>query len=59
LHTKTRRISLTPCKLLAVIGGQFHADSELCGVIVSIRFNEDIISVWNKTAEDKKAKAEI
>ena len=26
---------------------------ELCGAVVSIRFQEDIISVWNRTASNR------
>lgn len=33
--------------LLAVIGEQFEGD-DLCGCVLSCRFSEDIISVWNK-----------
>ena len=29
-------------------------DSEICGAVVSIRFSEDIVSVWNKTANDRE-----
>ena len=29
---------------------QFDVGDELCGAVVSIRYQEDIISVWNKTA---------
>ena len=25
---------------------------EICGAVVSIRYQEDIISVWNRTAND-------
>lgn len=36
--------------LLAIIGEQFDVDDEICGAVISIRYNEDIISVWNKSA---------
>ena len=26
---------------------------ELCGAVVSVRFQEDIISVWNRSADNK------
>jgi len=38
--------------LLALLGEQFMVGSEICGVVVSCRFQEDIISVWNRTAND-------
>lgn len=41
--------------VLALIGSQFMGipDGEVCGVVVSIRYSEDIVSVWNKTANDR------
>jgi translation initiation factor 4E len=41
--------------LLAIIGEQFDVGAEICGAVLSIRGNEDIISVWNKTAENTEA----
>jgi len=39
--------------ILAMLGEQFMVGEEICGAVVSIRFQEDIISVWNKTASDQ------
>ncbi|XP_065056330.1 eukaryotic translation initiation factor 4E type 2-like [Rhopilema esculentum] len=39
--------------ILAILGEQFMVDSELCGAVVSLRFQDDIISVWNKNAQDQ------
>ena len=40
--------------MLAIIGGQFSVpDGEICGAVVSIRFSEDIVSVWNRNANDR------
>jgi len=41
--------------LLALIGGQFPGvpDGEVCGAVVSIRYSEDIVSVWNRRADDR------
>lgn len=36
--------------ILAMLGEQFMVGEEICGAVISIRFQEDIISVWNKTA---------
>ena len=47
---------LTRRKLLAMIGEQFAVGDELCGIGMSIRYNEDILSVWNKSADDAEAK---
>lgn len=40
--------------ILALIGCQFTGlhPEEVCGVVVSIRYSEDIISVWNKTSSN-------
>ncbi|KAI8974317.1 translation initiation factor eIF 4e-like domain-containing protein [Pilobolus umbonatus] len=40
--------------VLAIIGDQFDVNDEICGLVLSIRGSEDIISVWNKTASDGK-----
>ena len=45
--------------VLAIIGEQFDVGDEICGAVVSVRGGEDIISVWNKTAEDKEATDKI
>eukprot|EP01087_Luapelamoeba_hula_P014140 TRINITY_DN4098_c1_g1_i1.p1 TRINITY_DN4098_c1_g1~~TRINITY_DN4098_c1_g1_i1.p1 ORF type:complete len:225 (-),score=37.18 TRINITY_DN4098_c1_g1_i1:53-727(-) len=46
--------------LLAVVGDHFgDARDELCGVVVSIRYQEDLLSVWNKTSTDEGAKQTI
>lgn len=45
--------------ILAMLGEQFMVGEEICGVVVSIRFQEDIISVWNKTACDQATTARI
>ena len=41
--------------LLAIVGEQFDVGYEICGAVVSVRSNEDIISVWNKNADNKEA----
>lgn len=40
--------------LLAIVGEQFDVGDELCGCVLSCRFSEDIISVWNKTSLNRK-----
>lgn len=45
--------------ILAILGEQFMVGDEICGAVVSIRFQEDIISVWNKTAQDNNSTARI
>ena len=39
-------------QLLAVLGEQFIVGNEICGVVISIRPVEDIIAIWNRTADD-------
>ena len=45
--------------LLAVIGEQFEVLNELCGIVISVRYQEDIIAIWNKTATDRDAKLKL
>lgn len=39
--------------LLALIGNQVPGvlPDEICGVVVSIRYSEDILGIWNKNAD--------
>lgn len=37
---------------MAMLGEQFMVGEEICGAVVSIRYQEDIISVWNRSAND-------
>lgn len=30
-----------------------QAGNEICGVVVSIRYQEDLLSIWNRTASDQ------
>jgi translation initiation factor 4E len=45
--------------LLAIIGEQFDVGNEICGAKLSIRFNEDILSLWNRTASNTEATEKI
>lgn len=45
--------------IIAIIGEQFDVGQEICGAVVSVRNNEDIISVWNKNADNTEAKTKI
>ncbi|CAD6189111.1 unnamed protein product [Caenorhabditis auriculariae] len=45
--------------LLAIIGEQFNVGNEICGAVCSIRNQEDIISLWNKTAEHVEVTSRI
>jgi len=44
---------------MAMLGEQFMAGNEICGVVVSIRYQEDLLSIWNRTASDQATTARI
>lgn len=39
-------------QVLALVGDQLDYGDNICGAVLSIRFNEDILSVWNRNAKD-------
>ncbi|GFP79864.1 eukaryotic translation initiation factor ncbp [Phtheirospermum japonicum] len=41
--------------VLALVGGQLDSGDNICGAVLSIRINEDILSVWNRNASDRQA----
>eukprot|EP00967_Tisochrysis_lutea_P113154 scaffold179385_cov35-Tisochrysis_lutea.AAC.2 len=41
-------------QLLALMGGQFKVGDEICGAVLSIRYQEDLLSVWNKSADSRR-----
>ena len=47
--------------LLALIGGQFPGvqEGEICGAVVSVRYSEDILGVWNKNSQDRDVTEKI
>ncbi|KAI8330743.1 translation initiation factor eIF 4e-like domain-containing protein [Chlamydoabsidia padenii] len=45
--------------VMAIIGDQFDVQDEICGVVLSIRNSEDIISVWNKTSSNGRINLKI
>ncbi len=45
--------------VLAIIGEQFDVGNEICGAVMSIRFNEDIIAIWNRHASNVDARSKI
>ena len=40
---------------MAIIGEQLDASNDICGAVMSIRYNEDILSIWNRNADDGEA----
>jgi len=45
--------------ILAMLGEQFMVGPEVCGAVVSIRYQEDIISIWNRNASDQATTSRI
>jgi len=45
--------------LLAMLGEQFMVGEEICGAVISVRFQEDILSLWNRTADDQQTVTRI
>ena len=45
--------------LLAIIGEQFDVGNEICGAVISIRYNEDIVALWNRNADNIEAQNKI
>ncbi|KAL6522356.1 hypothetical protein OROMI_031628 [Orobanche minor] len=41
--------------VLALVGNQLDYGDNICGAVLSIRFSEDILSVWNRNASDNQA----
>ncbi|MFS8033199.1 putative translation Initiation factor eIF-4e [Helianthus anomalus] len=41
-------------QVLALVGEQLDCSDNICGNVLSIRFNEDIVSVWNRNASDNQ-----
>lgn len=40
---------------LALAGGQFDGGCDVCGVMVSLKHQDDALSVWNKDAENRES----
>jgi hypothetical protein len=40
-------------QLLALIGEHFESSSDICGVVMSIRYHDDTLSLWNRNSEDE------
>ncbi|GBP65635.1 Eukaryotic translation initiation factor 4E type 2 [Eumeta japonica] len=44
---------------MAMLGEQFMVGPELCGVVLSVRFQEDYLAVWHRTASDAAVVARV
>jgi translation initiation factor 4E len=45
--------------ILAILGEQFMVGDEICGAVVSVRFQEDLISVWNRSCNNQAVTSRI
>ncbi|KAI8598336.1 translation initiation factor eIF 4e-like domain-containing protein [Dissophora ornata] len=45
--------------ITAVVGDQFDVGSEICGLVLSIRGGEDILSLWNQSAHEGRINLKI
>ncbi|KAJ3270035.1 Eukaryotic translation initiation factor 4E type 2 [Borealophlyctis nickersoniae] len=45
--------------VMAIIGDQFDVGGEICGAVISIRHSEDILSLWNQSADDGRVNLRI
>eukprot|EP01099_Mayorella_cantabrigiensis_P003465 TRINITY_DN265_c0_g2_i1.p1 TRINITY_DN265_c0_g2~~TRINITY_DN265_c0_g2_i1.p1 ORF type:complete len:259 (-),score=45.67 TRINITY_DN265_c0_g2_i1:362-1138(-) len=45
--------------IIAMMGEQFDVGEEICGCVISIRYQSDIISIWNRNATDTEVKNKI
>ena len=45
--------------VLAIIGEQFDVGNEVCGAVISVRFSEDILSLWNRNADNSEATSKL
>ncbi|XP_048005413.1 eukaryotic translation initiation factor 4E type 2 [Leguminivora glycinivorella] len=44
---------------MAMLGEQFMVGREICGVVLSVRFQEDHLAVWHRTASDREAATRV
>ena len=45
--------------VLAMIGEQFDVGTEVCGAVLSVRYHDDTLSVWHRTADNEAAVARL
>jgi translation initiation factor 4E len=44
---------------MAIVGEQFDVGEDLCGIVLSVRYQEDLIAVWNKSGKDQNMRTRI
>lgn len=45
--------------LLALLGSHFELGDEICGCVLSVRYQEDILSIWNRSADSRRVCMQI
>ncbi|KAJ4820100.1 Eukaryotic translation initiation factor 4E [Rhynchospora pubera] len=40
--------------VLALVGDQFDFGEDVCGIVLTVRYNEDILCVWNRNSSDQQ-----
>jgi len=45
--------------LIATVADAFGCGDSVCGLVLSVKFNEDVLSVWNSDATDRKQRLRI
>lgn len=45
--------------LMLLLGEQFDPQTEICGTVLSVRYHDNHISIWNRSAENEAAIANI
>lgn len=50
---------ITRLQVLAMIGDQLDFGDSVCGAVLSIRFGEDILSIWNRNASDNQVQRQF
>lgn len=41
-------------QVLAFVGDQFDFGEDVCGIVLTVRYNEDILCVWNRNSSDQQ-----
>ncbi len=45
--------------LMAVLGGEFGVDGEVCGVVISVKPQEDKVALWHRSRDNKEVVARL
>lgn len=45
--------------VFAMIGEQFEFGEDICGAVISMRANEDVLSIWNRSGDSSEVIGKI